>query len=128
MPNNNQPSSDTGNSANFLGSNYTTGNSSIPLTDAGAYTLSGSPNGTFDQGGNAWEWNDTLLDGSVRGIRGGEWDESLGSLHASLWNDGIPSEENGTVGFRIASSDIPEPSTLLLGVLASLGVLAPSRR
>ena len=28
------------------------------LTDAGDYTSSPSPNGTFDQGGNVWEWNE----------------------------------------------------------------------
>jgi formylglycine-generating enzyme required for sulfatase activity len=26
--------------------------------DVGAYALSDSPYGTFDQGGNAWEWNE----------------------------------------------------------------------
>jgi hypothetical protein len=73
VPNNNGPSSDTGNSANF---GITTGNSSYPLTKAGAYTLSDSPYGTFDQAGNVSEWNETLFDSSFRGIRGGGWDPS----------------------------------------------------
>ncbi len=51
VPNNNAPSSDTGNSANFYGSGYTTGSNSYSLTDAGAYTESASPYGTYDQGG-----------------------------------------------------------------------------
>ena len=38
-------------------------------TDVGAYTLSASPYGTFDQGGNVSEWNETGL-GSTLGIRG----------------------------------------------------------
>jgi formylglycine-generating enzyme required for sulfatase activity len=29
-------------------------------TDVGAYTTSPSANGTFDQGGNVWEWNETI--------------------------------------------------------------------
>ena len=61
VPNNNPPSSDTGNSANFYIGGSTTGNSSYPLTDAGAYTLSGS------------QWNETLFFGSFRGDRGGSW-------------------------------------------------------
>ena len=71
-PNNNPPSADTANSANYFNIGYTTGNSSYPLTDAGAYTLSGSPYGTFDQGGNVQEWNETLFNNSlIRGQRGG---------------------------------------------------------
>ncbi len=46
--NNSLPSLDTGNSANFFdGGVFTTGDSSFPLTDVGAYTASGSPYGTF---------------------------------------------------------------------------------
>ena len=46
----------------LLGEMYnTTGNSSYPNTDVGAYTVSASPYGTFDQGGNVWEWNGYVL-------------------------------------------------------------------
>ena len=40
------------------------------LTDVGAYTLSSSPYGTFDQGGNVWEWNESVHVGTHRGIWG----------------------------------------------------------
>jgi len=33
------------------------------MTDVGAYTSSDSPYGTFDQGGNVWEWNEAILGG-----------------------------------------------------------------
>jgi formylglycine-generating enzyme required for sulfatase activity len=56
-PDNNLPTSDTGNSVNYrIPCCYTTGNSSFPMTDVGAYTQSSSPYGTYDQGGNVWEW------------------------------------------------------------------------
>ena len=47
------PASDTGNSANC----DTAVNA---LTDVGAYALSASPYGTFDQGGNVAEWNEQI--------------------------------------------------------------------
>ena len=43
------------------------------LTDAGSYTGSASPVGTFDQGGNVFEWNEAIISGSSRGVRGGSF-------------------------------------------------------
>ncbi len=40
------------------------------LTPVGAFTQADSYYGTYDQGGNVWEWNDTII-GSSRGVRGG---------------------------------------------------------
>ena len=53
------------------------------VTDVGAYTGSASPNGTFDQGGNVWEWNEEIVGGSNRGIGGGSWDFGASSLAAA---------------------------------------------
>ncbi|GAG37158.1 unnamed protein product, partial [marine sediment metagenome] len=36
------------------------------LTNVGSYTGSASPNGTFDQGGNVWEWNEAIIYDSER--------------------------------------------------------------
>ncbi len=82
------------------------------LTDVGAFSNSGSFYGTFDQSGNVYQWND--LDGTVgssRGIRGGFWGNGpdpwgLSSSHSILY---VPSQEDGGVGFRLASS-APPPS------------------
>ena len=55
-------SGDSGNSANYLvGSKTTTGDPAYPYTPAGAYASTHSPYGTFDQGGNVAEWNETLV-------------------------------------------------------------------
>ena len=53
---------DTGNNANFYVNlvGYTVG-PPLYFTDVGHFAASASPNGTFDQGGNVWEWNETLI-------------------------------------------------------------------
>lgn len=101
------------------------------LTDQGAYTLSTSPYGTFDQGGNVWEWNEALIGSSSRGVRGGSW-SSLGSdfLHANFRNSlgSPPTTEGPTFGFRVASAAIPEPGCMALCCLAGVFALALRRR
>jgi formylglycine-generating enzyme required for sulfatase activity len=126
VPNNNLPSSDTGNSVNFYDSRYTTGHPYYPMTDVGAYSLSESPYGTFDQGGNQTEWTETVPRSSRRSLRGGSWADRRFSLRAAAQNANIPTNEFHGVGFRVAS--IPEPSTMLLGVLVCLGLLRLRRR
>ena len=51
------------------------GDAVVALTDVGSYTGSPSPYGTFDQGGNVWEWNEEIVSGLLRGYRGGSWNE-----------------------------------------------------
>jgi sulfatase modifying factor 1 len=94
------------------------------LTDVGAYTLSNSPYGTFDQGGNVWEWNETLISGSDRGLRGGDFGDAFNFLHASSRDGGDPTFHFNFLGFRVASI-VPEPSTLALAMMTFL--LAPWR-
>lgn len=123
VPNNNLPSADTGNSANFNDNEYTTGNSSYPMTDVGAYSLSESPYGTFDQGGNVWEWNEAVIKSTFRGSRGGSWPFTFNSfdLHADSRDRTRPTFGHASRGIRVAT--VPEPRTLSLGALALLGSL-----
>ena len=87
------------------------------LTDVGAYTSSTSPYGTFDQGGNVFEWNETLIDGSFRGLRGGSWIHPSNYMKATVRFDfDHPTKEFSTIGFRVAT--VPEPSTAVLAVMA----------
>jgi formylglycine-generating enzyme required for sulfatase activity len=100
------------------------------VTDVGAYTGSASPYGTFDQGGNVWEWNDELyFTGALRAFRGGSWGDLASGLAASAPNRNDPRSGSGYTGFRVASL-VPEPGTGLLGTMGLLGVLglAASRR
>ena len=93
-------------------------NSQNYLTDVGAYTYALSPYGTFDQGGNAYEWIETAVTGSTRGARGGSWAIAhccvSGGLHASDRNERQPDAvEIDRVGFRVAT--VPFQSTGLPG-------------
>ncbi|MHC4091184.1 MAG: SUMF1/EgtB/PvdO family nonheme iron enzyme [Planctomycetota bacterium] len=113
VPDNGDPGGDTGNSANFYdASGYRIG-SPYWRTEVGYFGLSGSPYGTFDQGGNVWEWNeaDIFGDGSYRGVRGGSFlDTYVGYLHAAGRNYDPPSLEYSIFGFRVAElCPLPPP-------------------
>ncbi len=74
-------------------------------TEAGAHENSVSPYGTFDQGGNVWEWNeaaDGLVVGSGRGLRGSSWSNSLMELRAARRRHAEPTFETDDMGFRVA--------------------------
>jgi formylglycine-generating enzyme required for sulfatase activity len=86
----------TPNSANCNGANFSN------LTDGGSYTGSPSPYGTFDQGGNVWEWNETIL-GSNRVVRGGAAHISASFFAASFQTSNTPTNEDNFVGFRIVA-------------------------
>ncbi|MDP6981347.1 MAG: SUMF1/EgtB/PvdO family nonheme iron enzyme [Myxococcota bacterium] len=96
------------------------------VTDVASYTGSASPNGTFDQGGNVWEWNEAIISGSERGLRGESWLSNPISLAASYRDDRFPSVEGSSMGFRVAS--IPEPGTGLLLMMGMLGLAIRQRR
>jgi formylglycine-generating enzyme required for sulfatase activity len=91
------------------------------LTIRGSYPGSASPYGTFDQGGNVWEWNETIVSGSDRGIRGGVFINNAFDLASGSQNLGDPALEHPGVGFRVAM--LPEPGTALLGATGTLCLL-----
>ena len=93
---------------------------------AGAYTGSASPYGTFDQGGNVYEWNEAIISGWFRGVRGGSFDGLAGDLAASTRLDTDPASGLWSIGFRVAM--IPEPSTGLLVSAGLLGIAVRRRR
>jgi len=106
-----------GNNANYYDNDYLIG-SPYYRTEVGEFELSDSPYGTFDMGGNLWEWNETLIGGSSRGIRGGWYYGPGDDLRSSVRNNYIPDSEINALGFRVAS--VPEPATICLLGLGSL--------
>lgn len=111
------PGSDTGNSANCLGAGSL-------LTSAGAYGLSSSPYGTYDQGGNVNEWNESIVVVTHRGFRGGSWASSASDLRSRNPYDAPPTFESNLIGFRVA----PEAGPGLLGMTALLALAIRRRR
>lgn len=97
------------------------------LTEVGAYTVSVSPYGTFDQGGNVREWNEAIINRGTdtRGVRGGSWAGDFSALRVLLRGHIPPYSESSYDGFRVAS--IPEPSTGLLSLLSAGGLLLQRR-
>ena len=105
----------TANIANCLGA-------VVDLTDVGSYTGAASPSGTFDQGGNVWEWNEAI-NGVSRVLRGDCFIGVPTGLKSSYWIVASPSFENGYVGFRVASP-VPTPPVPSLGPVGLLVVAA----
>jgi formylglycine-generating enzyme required for sulfatase activity len=96
------------------------------LTPVGAFTQADSYYGTFDQGGNVFEWNDAIIFSSSRGLRGGSWTDLGVSLQSSI-RDGLdPTGEDLNVGFRIAT--VPEPTVSVSLMLAGGLLLARRKR
>ena len=125
-----------GNNANYNGTPL------LPLSpiDSGKYTTvagefqnSDSPYGTFDQGGNLWEWNETII-GSYRGLRGGAFLYADYTLLASMQLNENPAAQGGSTGFRVSelsepiSGPIPEPVTMAGMVLGIGGLVGYIRR
>ena len=76
-------------------------------TEVGDYENSQSAYGTFDQGGNIYEWNETVLNDTHRVNRGGSFSYYPDGMLASFRYNIYPTLENIDTGFRVAA--LPDP-------------------
>ena len=113
------------NVANYAQGTDWNGQDGNVTTVGSAGALAESYFGTADQGGNVFEWNDAVISGSSRGLRGGSFYYSELTLRASGRNSADPTLEGTNFGFRVAS--VPEPTSLLLTMLAG-GVMLVRRK
>ncbi len=122
-PNNTLP--DTGNNANFQISIFNvaeilTVGAPYWRTDVGIFAQSEGPYGTYDQGGNIFEWNEEIFGPqpssiSSRGFRGGSWGNYQDGMMAQVrYYPQWPNYEDYHSGFRVAAFAVPEPSALLM--------------
>ena len=74
-----------------------------------------------------FEWTDAVISGSLRGLRGGAWNNGDYFLRSSVrFNFGDPSGEDYLVGFRVAA--VPEPTSILLSMFAGGMMLIRRKR
>ena len=102
-------------------------NSNVSSTNVGNYSSDPSFYGTYDQGGNAWEWTDAVTNISTRVVRGGAWHLNESLLQSSNRDYSFaPEMEYYALGFRLAA--VPEPTSILLSMLASGMMLIRRKR
>jgi formylglycine-generating enzyme required for sulfatase activity len=92
------------NNGNFWNSSYT--DPTNDLTPVGAFAGSPGPFGTYDMGGDLFQWNEANYDNEnlYRGLRGGGWFISSSFVASSgRYYYGSPTGEFYYVGFRVAS-------------------------
>ncbi len=116
-----QPASAGGDSDNYW--LYPTSSNAVPTTAQANFIGNGINNttpvgsyaanyyGTFDMGGNVWEWNEAII-GVGRGLRGGSFSEPNGvlALRAEIRLNIISSSiEFSDIGFRVSQLAPPAP-------------------
>ncbi|RRJ97061.1 PEP-CTERM sorting domain-containing protein [Opitutaceae bacterium TAV4] len=113
------------------GQNYNGSGNGNKALEAGSFINASSYFGTYDQGGNVWEWIDSIYFGTSRVVRGGGFSNGGSNLSAASGRNGTsPAIEDSILGFRVASlTAVPEPATYAaLAGLAMLGWAALRRR
>jgi formylglycine-generating enzyme required for sulfatase activity len=118
---------DPGNHATFFASGAFTIGAPYNRTEVGAHENSESPYGTFDQGGNAMEFTETVPEPDIRRMRGGSWRSAGTNLFVSEVDDVMHSSDQfDDLGFRVARVGAAPPAIPALshpGVVATgLGV------
>lgn len=123
----NQPGSpDPGNTCNYYAGGFTLGPPYF-RAPVGTFFNSPGPYGTYDQGGNVWEWNETVVPSLGRGLRGGSYSSEADRLRSATRGYALPTQESVGFGFRVVNLQTVEeiPAVSLGGIhLAVLFAIA----
>ena len=133
-PSNELLNPDPGNNANWSDlrgdppTRHLTVDSPYYRSEVGDFENSESPYGTFDQGGNVWEWNEGVYVGSIgtgRRVRGGCYMDFWFYMASDYYGAAYPSGESLFMGFRVAET--PEPASAGLMALGAASLFARRR-
>lgn len=124
LPSNDLVTSDPGDNANFYQDGFTLGPPYF-TTEVGDFENSASSYGTFDQGGNVWEWTEATPYLVFRGIRGGSFEYDELAMRSTYERHNSPVAPGRGVGFRVAH--IPEPATIALMLIGAATLLRKRR-
>lgn len=101
----------------------------IRLFPTGSFPNAASFYGTLDQGGNAWEWTDSVIFGNQRILRGGSMAHPVQKMRSNVRSSATVEKQYGDTGFRLArhvpATDTadreaaPTPRTLAAGFFAA---------
>jgi formylglycine-generating enzyme len=105
------------NNANYYVTGYT--DPVNYLTPVGAFAASPGTYGTFDQGGDFSQWDETWISIFRQGfgpeVRGGSWaDYDVHLVATGFQYNELSGFEEPTIGFRLAVVGVPEPGTMML--------------
>ncbi len=105
--------------------NYYAGGYSDPtnhLTPAGTFAASPGPYGTYDMGGELWQWNEAIISDNVRGLRGGDCNLDADYMTAPYRSyNSSPTDGWSTVSLRVAI--VPEPCSIAMLFVGAAGLL-----
>jgi formylglycine-generating enzyme required for sulfatase activity len=91
----------------------------------GTFAASPSDYGTYDQGGNVWQWNESIIAGSCRGKLGASFIDIYYNLASAYRNYDYPTDADYNIGFRV--SQVPEPASFVILGLGVIGTLVRRR-
>ena len=99
------------------------------LTPVGAFAASPGPYGTYDMGGDVWQWNEANISGSFRGLRGGGWGNNSDDLASSVPRRlDYPTERGSAASGSAWQVFVPEPGSITLVACGAICVLIWWRR